>query len=128
MVLAGIDAGGWFLLGSLGLGWPFAWACWWGWGKALGNAKDALDGWKNALDGWKNSTAGWRDANNRNEELIGKLRDVLATIRDLDGAHYPTTYGDGRPELCATCGAADGSWPCVSRQVADDLRRAIGDE
>lgn len=36
-----------------------------------------------ALDGWKNSTAGWRDANNRNEELIGKLRDVMAVVARL---------------------------------------------
>lgn len=62
-------------------------------------------------------------------DLIVEYLDTIRTaIRELDGAHYPTTYGDGRPELCATCGAADGSWPCVSRQVADDLRRAIGDE
>lgn len=51
---------------------------------------------------------------------------IREAIRDLDGSHYPTSYGDGRPELCAVCGAADGAWPCTARMVADDLRRAIG--
>lgn len=60
--------------------------------------------------------------------IVEHLDAMRAAVRELDGSHYPTTYGDGRPKLCATCGAADGSWPCVSRQVADDLRRSIGDE
>ena len=60
--------------------------------------------------------------------IVAHLDTMRAAIRTLDGAHYPTNYDDGRPELCAACGAADGSWPCVARQVADDLRRAIGDE
>lgn len=67
----------------------------------------------------------WLSGDGAPADEVSRIKDA---IRELDGAHYPTTYGDGRPELCATCGAADGSWPCVSRQVADDLRRAIGDE
>lgn len=50
--------------------------------------------------------------------------DVLNAIADLDGSHYANEeYGD----MCAVCGAADGEWPCLSRLVADDLRRAIGE-
>ena len=51
-----------------------------------------------------------------------------SAISELDAVHYPTDYDDGRPQVCATCGAADGAWPCVSRQVADDLRASIGGE
>lgn len=53
---------------------------------------------------------------------------IREAIRELDGSHYPISHDDGRPELCAVCGAADAPWPCLARMVADDLRRAIGDE
>lgn len=46
---------------------------------------------------------------------------IAAAIVDLNGAHYL----NGRGDLCAVCGPADGSWPCVTRMVADDLRAAL---
>lgn len=48
---------------------------------------------------------------------IERLRSAISdAVTELDAEHRP----DGH--LCAMCGAADGSWPCVSRMVADDLR------
>lgn len=50
---------------------------------------------------------------------------ITQAIAYLDGSHYPDNRDDGRPPWCAACGAADGSWPCAAREVADDLRRAV---
>lgn len=61
-------------------------------------------------------------AENLNE--VNRLRTAItAAIVDLNGAHYLNGPGD----LCAVCGPADGSWPCVTRMVADDLRAALGE-
>jgi hypothetical protein len=49
---------------------------------------------------------------------------VTDALWELDAAHR--VDGATRP-LCVTCGAADGSWPCVSRMVADDLRALLRD-
>ncbi len=42
-------------------------------------------------------------------------------VSELDAVHGPDDTG----RMCVTCGAADGSWPCVSRMVTDDLRGLI---
>ena len=42
-------------------------------------------------------------------------------VSELDAVHHPDRTG----RMCVTCGAADGSWPCVSRMVTDDLRGLI---
>ena len=63
-----------------------------------------------------------RDAAVLVEQEATRLRTTIAqAIADLDGTHYVNEHGD----MCAVCGAADGSWPCAAREVADDLRRAV---
>ena len=53
---------------------------------------------------------------------VGDLRrSIRFAVRELVACHYPDESG----RQCVTCGGADGSWPCVSRMVADDLRKVI---
>ena len=52
--------------------------------------------------------------------------DVLNAIADLDAEHHPDPELKGRGG-CVICWPKDGSWPCTTRMVADDLRRAIGE-
>lgn len=59
------------------------------------------------------------------ESMATTWRSVVTdALWELDAAHR--VDGATRP-LCVTCGAADGSWPCVSRMVADDLRALLRD-
>lgn len=51
------------------------------------------------------------------------LPDVTTAVSELRAVHHPTV--DGR--LCEMCGPGDGSWPCVSRQIADELDRETHD-
>lgn len=44
-------------------------------------------------------------------------------VAELDAVHRPGAGKD--PMGCVTCFPVDGGWPCVSRQVADDLRRVL---
>lgn len=46
---------------------------------------------------------------------------IRQAVRELDYEH------DKHENLpwCRICGTADGSWPCVSRMIADDLRRLV---
>lgn len=64
-----------------------------------------------------------REVFRRLEERNALRTAITAAIVDLNGAHYLNGPGD----LCAVCGPADGSWPCVTRMVADDLRAALGE-
>jgi len=49
---------------------------------------------------------------------------IEAAAIEIEATHRPDA--DGR--LCEMCGAADGSWPCVTRTVADDLRAVLTGE
>ena len=82
------------------LAWVALAACWWGY---LAERRRA-----NRLFPYA-----WR--------LYGTEVAVAQAIADLDGSHYVNEHGD----MCAVCGAADGSWPCAAREVAEDLRRAV---
>ena len=48
---------------------------------------------------------------------IERLRAALTEIRDL---HQPTEPVLACRSTCVWCGAADGSWPCTTRLVADE--------
>lgn len=57
-----------------------------------------------------------------------RLREAMQeAATELRAVHYPEwssakAKADGKDPIgCATCGGADGSWPCTSRMVADDL-------
>lgn len=52
------------------------------------------------------------------ERLTAAIQDAVI---ELVAAHSPRSDGP----FCVTCGAEDGSWPCVSAMVADDLRQAL---
>lgn len=41
-------------------------------------------------------------------------------VADIDHAHLPDPMG----RLCITCGAGDGSWPCIHRKALDELKKA----
>lgn len=51
---------------------------------------------------------------------------VVQAIADLDAEHY-LSYDNGPRRGCIICWPKDGSWPCASRLVADDLRAVIED-
>lgn len=52
---------------------------------------------------------------------LARLRAAIEAARsELVAVHHPD--GDGR--LCVVCGPADGSWPCVTHMVADELAAA----
>lgn len=52
-----------------------------------------------------------------NQRLVEALMDAKQA---LDAEHRPEP--DGR--CCVVCGPQDGSWPCVSRLIADELDAA----
>ena len=53
---------------------------------------------------------------------------VAAAVAELDAVHDPMWASHRSEELgekpigCALCFPGDGSWPCTTRMVADDLR------
>lgn len=55
--------------------------------------------------------------------LIAYQVAIAEAVAELDANHRMD--GATRP-MCVMCGTADGSWPCASRMVADDLRAALG--
>lgn len=67
--------------------------------------------------------------------LITEMRRIRAivtnAINELDAEHTPAWAGEQaqasgkEPIGCAMCWPHDGSWPCSSRLIADDLRTAI---
>ena len=53
---------------------------------------------------------------------IERLRAVIADARDeLDAGHRRIEDVNG----CTMCWPHDGSWPCTSKTIADDLRNAL---
>lgn len=64
------------------------------------------------------------------EAAMSDLRAAVAqAIADLDAEHRQCGgYGPKQVrESCVICQPKDGGWPCVTRQVADDLRAALGE-
>lgn len=57
----------------------------------------------------------------------GLLDVVRQAITDLEAEHRPiTSPADVGPRGgCVMCWPKQGSWPCVSRMVADDLAAAL---
>lgn len=51
---------------------------------------------------------------------------VVQAVKELRAEHYPDPELKGRGG-CVICWPKDGSWPCASRMVADDLRAALTD-
>ena len=52
---------------------------------------------------------------------IERLRAAVdSLLADIDTDHKPDETG----RLCRTCGAGDGSWPCVHRGALDELKEA----
>lgn len=54
-------------------------------------------------------------------KVVEVLVEVLA---ELDAVHYPDPELKGRGG-CVMCWPKDGSWPCATRMIADDLRAAL---
>jgi hypothetical protein len=58
---------------------------------------------------------------------------VAVAIADLELEHEPIWSNDrarkrGKDPIgCSICWPRDGSWPCISRMIADDLTRALDD-
>lgn len=61
---------------------------------------------------------------------IEKTTDALvAVLAELDAEHRPDPPWCGEPTRCAVCKAGgQGSWPCVTRQIADELRTIVEKE
>lgn len=52
---------------------------------------------------------------------IKRLRAAIdSLLHDIDTDHIPDETG----RMCRTCGAGDGSWPCVHRMALDELKEA----
>ena len=52
---------------------------------------------------------------------IERLRDAIdSLLHDIDTDHMP----DEMSRMCRTCGAGDGSWPCVHRMALNELKEA----
>lgn len=60
-------------------------------------------------------------------------RVIRESAEALESEHWPLwaseqAKANGRPPVgCEICFPKDGSWPCVTRMVADDLRKLIDD-
>lgn len=61
-------------------------------------------------------------------EKLGSAIDNL--LEDIDSDHQPEWYSEESrlagddPIYCRTCGAQDGSWPCVHRMALNELKEA----
>jgi hypothetical protein len=49
---------------------------------------------------------------------------VAKAVAELDAEHFPDPELKGRGG-CVMCWPKDGSWPCTTRMIADDLRAHI---
>ena len=66
----------------------------------------------------------------RIEVLERAIRDALPQLDDEHAPLWltPEMEAEGRDPIgCRMCFPGDGSWPCVTRMVADDLAHALAD-
>lgn len=70
----------------------------------------------------------------RSDELAERLlrlpRSALVqVVAELDAEHRPDSPANVGPRGgCVMCWPKDGSWPCVTRMVADELRGIVDRE
>lgn len=57
-------------------------------------------------------------------ELVAEVERLRAAITEVLG-DLSDHQKDPVVPWCRICGAADGSWPCTTRMVADDLNDAL---
>lgn len=57
-------------------------------------------------------------------ELVAEVERLRAVITEVLG-DLSDHQKDPVVPWCRICGAADGSWPCITRMVADDLNAAL---
>ena len=56
--------------------------------------------------------------------VIAEADAVDQAVKELDAEHRPFDL-NGMQSGCVLCWPKDGSWPCTSRMIADDLRAAV---
>lgn len=54
------------------------------------------------------------------------IETIRQAIEELETEHRPEHLG-GDKYGCVMCWPHDPSWPCVTSQIVDDLRTAVGD-
>jgi hypothetical protein len=67
-----------------------------------------------------------RDLNDAADEIERLRAAIDSLLHDIDIDHTPDPTVNGR--MCRTCGAGDGSWPCVHRMALDELKEARRDQ
>lgn len=50
---------------------------------------------------------------------------IAQAVAELDAEHFPDTTSWRGKGGCVICWPKDGGWPCTTRMIADDLRRAL---
>ena len=77
---------------------------------------------------------GWKHRAQRAEAEARQLREaVMEAATELGLTHEPEWASPAakekglNPVWCAICGSADGSWPCTSQMVLDDLLAAVAE-
>ncbi len=55
---------------------------------------------------------------------VGVVAALESAIAELDAEHRPGVELKGRGG-CVMCWPKDGSWPCVTRQIVDELRDVV---
>lgn len=58
--------------------------------------------------------------------MDGLVIDLAQALTELDTEHRPDPELKGRGG-CVMCWPKDGSWPCTTRLIADELRAQAGD-
>lgn len=80
--------------------------------------------------GLKADTSLMREAAAVIERQAAEVERLTAVIRQAV-TELAAEHAEPRPESvqgCRLCWPGDGSWPCVTRMIADELRAAIGDD
>lgn len=65
------------------------------------------------------------------DELAKRDTTVAEAVKELDSEHGPAwastqaLEAGKEPIGCRICFPSDGSWPCITRMIADDLRALL---